>query len=244
MSEFKCHFDWYPEGALRAADRGDIVIIVDVLSFSTSVAYAVSNRAIIIPCSHPNMAEEIAFREKAVISVSRPDVSSKGKYSLSPATFLDIKAGERVILVSPNGARCCLNSNGAYKVIIGGLVNAQAIADYVAEFMKIFEKSVTVIACGEREYGSYDGILRRAEEDYLGAGAIISQLQCGKTNEALLCENCFIERQKDFKTEISNCQSGIELRELGYNKDIKLAIELNCLKVVPVYENGIIISND
>ncbi|MFH1701659.1 MAG: 2-phosphosulfolactate phosphatase [Candidatus Zixiibacteriota bacterium] len=244
MSNTKCHFDWFPKGALKAADQGDIVIIVDVLSFSTTVAYAVSNSAIIIPYYHPNMAEEIAFREKAIISVSRSEVPSKGKYSLSPATFLDIKAGEKVVLVSPNGARCCLNSNGAFEIIIGGFINAKAVCVYAMEIMKSSGKSVTVIACGEREYESFEGELRKADEDYLGAGAIISQLPCEKTNEAALCENYFIKHKDNLENEVSKCKSGLELSEWGYNKDVELAIKLNCLEVVPVYKNGIIASFD
>lgn len=238
MPEFKCHFDWFPKGASEAAARGDIIVIVDVLSFSTSVAYAVNNGAIIIPCFDPDLVEKIAEQNNALISVSRSDVPLKGKYSLSPATFLNAASGEKIVLASPNGARCCLNSAGAQQVIIGGIVNARAVADFVKLIIESTGKSVNVIACGEREYGSFDGELREAEEDYLGAGAIISYLNCNKTKEALACETYFDSHRENLATKISNCQSGVELSVLGYNQDVDLAIKLNCLKVVPVFENG------
>lgn len=37
---YHCKLDWGQRGALRAAQRGDVLVIVDTLSFSTAVATA------------------------------------------------------------------------------------------------------------------------------------------------------------------------------------------------------------
>ena len=95
--KYLINLDWGRRGALRAADRGDIVVIVDVLSFSTSVSVAVSRGALVYPCHIENDAEATARRIGAVAAVSRKAVPARGRYSLSPLTYLDIESGEKVV---------------------------------------------------------------------------------------------------------------------------------------------------
>ena len=43
-------FDWGQDGATRAGARGDVVVIVDTLRFSTTVAAHLSAGALVEPC--------------------------------------------------------------------------------------------------------------------------------------------------------------------------------------------------
>src|SRR5436309_15693141 len=47
---YRCRLEWGPEGARRGAERGDILVIVDTLSFSTTVVTAVREGGLIYPC--------------------------------------------------------------------------------------------------------------------------------------------------------------------------------------------------
>jgi 2-phosphosulfolactate phosphatase len=79
----------------------EVVVVVDVLSFSTCVDIAVSRRAQVLPYpSEGPGAEEFAREHRAELARAR----GEGQYSLSPLTFLDIAPGTRVVLPSPNGA--------------------------------------------------------------------------------------------------------------------------------------------
>ncbi|MBS4192756.1 hypothetical protein KHA94_21735 [Bacillus sp. FJAT-49705] len=49
LSPYVCRVEWGIRGARNAAERGDIIIIVDVLSFSSTVISAVNYGAIIYP---------------------------------------------------------------------------------------------------------------------------------------------------------------------------------------------------
>ena len=49
QSEYRIRFDWGEKGVAELAPISDIVIIVDVLSFSTCVDVAVARNATVLP---------------------------------------------------------------------------------------------------------------------------------------------------------------------------------------------------
>ncbi|NQU05578.1 MAG: 2-phosphosulfolactate phosphatase, partial [Calditrichaeota bacterium] len=113
QTNYRCRFDWGTEGAISAAERRDIVVVVDTLSFSTAVLTAVHNGGIIYPALDQDDLLEIAERIEAVKAVSRNDVPSEGLFSLSPETYQELEADTTVILASPNGASCCRAAKSA-----------------------------------------------------------------------------------------------------------------------------------
>lgn len=50
QSEFDLRCEWGSQGVAQIAPISDVVVIVDVLSFSTCVEVAANNDAIIFPC--------------------------------------------------------------------------------------------------------------------------------------------------------------------------------------------------
>src|SRR5512143_1119827 len=98
----RCYVDWGAEGAARAARYGNIIVIVDVLSFSTSVVAADSHGATIHPCLWGKDPAEIAKKVKGEVAVRRRDVPRKGRFSLSPLTYMGIQPGAHIVLTSPN----------------------------------------------------------------------------------------------------------------------------------------------
>ena len=237
----RCRLEWGWEGAQRAAQRGDILVVVDVLSFSTAVATAVHYGGRISPCVSPQAAERIVKNSGGEIAVSRNETPEKGRFSLSPCTFLGMEAGSMVVLPSPNGATCCDYGRAAPALYVGALLNAQAVADAVSETLTASDCSVTVLACGERwQPASLDGALRFALEDYLGAGAILAALPHSKSPEAWACEAAFLATRDRLETMLWECGSGIELRERGYPDDVRHAAQLNLYHTVPLLRNGVL----
>lgn len=59
---YRCRLDWGRYGTQQAAERGDILVIVDTLSFSTAVATAVQHGGVIYPCSREEQPADIAQR--------------------------------------------------------------------------------------------------------------------------------------------------------------------------------------
>ncbi|MCP4568132.1 MAG: 2-phosphosulfolactate phosphatase, partial [FCB group bacterium] len=63
---------------MRAAARGDIIVVVDVLSFSTVVATATWRKAMIYPCLEEDDPGKIARDIGGHVAVRRTEVPAKG----------------------------------------------------------------------------------------------------------------------------------------------------------------------
>src|SRR3954471_15683740 len=165
QSPHRVRMDWGWRGCRAAAERGDAIVLVDVLRFSTAVCAAAARGVTIYPANdHDDLA-----------AMCKQFDATQIENGLAPATYDSIQRGRRIVLRSPNGATCVRIASAAPVVIIGALVNRTAIAKCAGQILTETKLGVTVIACGERwSEPSDDGALRFAIEDYLGAGSILS----------------------------------------------------------------------
>jgi hypothetical protein len=89
--EFDVRCEWGERGVFVLAPVSHVIIIVDVLSFSTSVDIAVSRGAMVYPYSRrDNTALAYATSIGAVLAEPR---RKQAGYSLSPASLMDIPTG-------------------------------------------------------------------------------------------------------------------------------------------------------
>lgn len=242
---YRCRLDWGMGGTQEAAARGDIIVIVDTLSFSTTAVTAVHHGGIIYPCAREENPLVIAQRFGAKVAVHRQDVPHKGRFSLSPLTYLDIEPGTPVVLTSVNGATCSRYGQEVPFLFLGALINAKATAAAVSKLMQTTNLCVTVIACGELWLiPSQDKHLRMAVEDYLGAGAILSYLQFDKSPEARVACGAFGQMQHQLKDILWECGSGRELREGGFATDVCHAAQLNLYDSVPIMRGDCLVKFD
>lgn len=240
---FDIRFDWGQVGA-RAA-QADVSVIVDVLSFSTSVIVAVERGIRVFPCRwRGTSAEEYASQHDAVLSVGRLETTSddaKTAPSLSPTSLLACEAIPRLVLPSPNGSTIAavLHDSGS-TVAAGCLRNARAAAQWLAQMVEA-GKSIAVIAAGER--WREDDSLRPALEDQLGAGAILSEVlalgyQDRFSPEALTTAEAFLASRGHLRERMAACVGGRELVSKGFGSDVDIAGELNASTIVPVLIDG------
>jgi 2-phosphosulfolactate phosphatase len=225
QSEFDVRCEWGEPGVAALAPLSDVVIIVDVLSFSTSVEIAVNRGAVVYPYPwRDERAEVFAASTGAVLA---DPVRARGAYSLSPESLLSIGPGARLVLPSPNGAALTLAA-GPAPVLAGCLRNARAVA---AEAVR-YGRKIAVIAAGER-WPAGSG-LRPCVEDQVGAGAIISHLPGSLSPEALSAAAVYRDAQPRLGEVLGRCSSGKELIEGGFAGDVALAAQLNVSACVPV----------
>jgi 2-phosphosulfolactate phosphatase len=232
---YRVRLGWGRRGAREAAERGDVLVIVDTLSFSSAVVTAVHHGVAVYPCAEGEDPAVLAERAGADVAVRRAEVPAKGRFSLSPLTYIGVEAGARIVLSSPNGATCTRYASQSRELFVGCLLNATAVAAAASRILEEMDASVTVVACGERWIDpSEDGPLRVAIEDFLGAGAIVARLAQEKSPEARVCEAAFLGARGDLAELIWDCGSGRQLRECGFGDDVCHAARLDIYDTVPV----------
>ncbi len=214
QSAYQVRFEWGLTGLLAIAADDPVVVVVDVLSFSTAVSVALSRGAAVLPFPwRDERAAEFAREHDASLAGPRG-----GPHSLSPVSLRSLPLHSRIVLPSPNGSTICFGASCS-TVTTGCFRNRRA----VVELVKSFRRPVAVIAAGEQWP---DGSLRPALEDLLGAGAIISQLPGARSAEAHTAALAF-EATTNLSAVLSRCASGIELSELGFSGDVAAAAEVD-----------------
>jgi len=220
--------EWGPVGARTLAERSDVVVVVDVLSFSTAVTVAVERGAKVWPHTGGEPARQLARDIDAVLAGTR---SSHEGLTLSPASLLGVDRDTRLVLPSPNGSSIAFAAvNAEVPVVAGCLRNAKAVALALQEVER-----VAIVPAGERWS---DGSLRPAYEDLVGAGAVIDRLVASNPDLELTPESEVAAMAFRALRPLEDCVSGIELVERGFAEDVRIAADVDSSDVVPRLVEG------
>lgn len=237
--EASVHLEWGAIGARQAAERGDLVAVVDVLSFSTTLAVAAERGLTSIVYSGEEIASmgglPAAGERLGARPISRQRRVAPGELSLSPASLLTADRDQRVLFTSFNGALVVSASQDAPGVYVVALRNATAAARLVAAAVREgLAARVTLIACGEQwtSVAPQDAGFRPSVEDWVGAGHIAAAL----SREGLVL-SAEARVAIPSATDLEAIRSSVSARELlaaGFQKDVDLALEVDVSDVVPV----------
>ena len=114
QNEFDVRLEWGQKGVEELSSISDVVIIIDILSFSTCVDIVTGNLASVIPYKWKDKtAVEFAKNKNAILADSKQQYSTS--YSLSPTSLLAVKKQEKIVLPSPNGSTLSLATGNAIR---------------------------------------------------------------------------------------------------------------------------------
>lgn len=236
---YNLRFEWGLSGAKAVAPECDLAIVVDVLSFTTTLSVAMDAGIAVLPYHfRGDEAQAYAQQKDAVVAVGR-SVARGDQISLSSPTIRDRAVHpERLVLPSPNGSTISYELRESVSCVVGGcLRNVDAIGQWVAAKFPA-DARIAIIAAGEKWP---DGTLRPAVEDLWGAGALITAITRGRqanlSPEARVAADAWASVGADLATQLEQCASGRELIEAGYPRDVSIATELNSSNAVPVLEH-------
>ena len=223
-----------PTGAAAIAAGADVAVVVDVLSFTTTLGVALERGITVHPYPwRDDGAEAYAAARDAVLAVGRFEAAGQvGRATLSPASLEQVSGVERLVLPSPNGSTIAflLAESGA-QVVGACLRNAPAVAAWLRPQVDGGAR-VAVVPAGERWP---DGSLRPAVEDLWGAGAVLSALGAGGLSpEARVAAAAFEAVRPRLADELAACAGGVELADGGFGDDVRIAGEHAVSEVVPV----------
>jgi 2-phosphosulfolactate phosphatase len=232
---FAYRFDWGVEGLEALAGEAAVVVVIDVLRFTTAVSCALEAGAVVLPYRwRDDSAAAYAASQRAVLAGRR----ELGELSLSPTDLLTVDAGTRLVLPSPNGSTIAFRARelGVPHVLAGSIRNATATARAARELAG--SGPIAVIAGGER-WGTADGPLRPAVEDLLGAGAVLAALDPSAavsgarcSPEAAAARAAFVGARPLLYQVLCDSASGRELIGRGWEDDVANAAALDVSPVV------------
>jgi 2-phosphosulfolactate phosphatase len=213
-----------------------VLVIVDVLTFSTAVDVAVSRGGTVYPFPFDELsaAQIAANGVGAVLAQKRGQAA--GAFSLSPASLLALPRGTKLMLPSPNGSRLSVIADrlpNRIPVLTGCLRNAATVAK-VARVMA-GDGPIAVVPAGEHWP---DGSLRPAIEDLLAAGAILDRLNGPYSPEAQVARDAYRAAGHELARLVRLSVSGLELVDRGFAGDIDLAVEEDVSACAPVLIDG------
>lgn len=216
------HVEWGLAGLREGGRQAEVVVVVDVLLFSTLVVMAAERGLDTWPVrAEDQYAGRIAERVGAALVVDPRDGLGA------------IASGQPLAVVSPTAALCLAAAASGATVVAAGLRNASAVGRWVGAGGP---RRVVVAAAGERWR---DGTPRVAVEDLLGAGAVLAATGFEVMSaEAQVAVAAFESSRPSLGEILRTCTSGRELAARGRGADVPRAAELDASDVVPVLRNG------
>ncbi len=228
---FAYRFDWGPNGLRALAPVCAVVVIVDVLRFTTAVSAAVEAGAEVLPYRWEDDGAPAYAEAHGAVLAARHD---RTRPTLSPTDLLHLTPGTRVVLPSPNGSALSFaaRDHGATHVLAGCLRNATATARAALDLAE--GRPIGVIAAGERWRGA-TGPLRPAVEDLLGAGAVLAAIDPSAAVSAPCCSPeaaaaraAFVAARPRLSETLVAAVSGRELHDrFGWDDDVETAAALD-----------------
>jgi 2-phosphosulfolactate phosphatase len=228
-----------PLEVLPQGTTNRLVVIVDVLRASTSVATALGNGArTIIPLQG---ADEVIFRSK---EFHRSQILLAGEQKMLPITGFDMGnspqaftrdavESKTILFTTTNGTRALLGVQGARDIVIASYVNFTA----VLTMMKVAASSNTDIAiiCAGEE-GSF------TLEDAACAGryvrAIPKRAESVTLNDAASASVLIEKKYGDNIAKVfKESEHGQALEAAGFGDDLTAAAEVDSYSVVPIYQD-------
>ena len=228
QSTYDIRCEWGEKGISVLAPVCDVLVIVDILSFSTSLDIAVSKHAVVYPY---RWKDEGVYTYAEEMCAEVADRQNSNGFNLSPGSLGNLPDNARLVLPSPNGSMITLAA-GSTPVLAGCFRNCRAVA---RSAMKGGRK-IGVVPAGERWE---DNSLRPCFEDLAGAGAIINHLEGTLSPEAEVAKLIFENCKDSLAEKLRNCGSGKEKRAKNEARDIDLSADLDVSECVPFYSDGV-----
>jgi 2-phosphosulfolactate phosphatase len=213
---------------------GAIVVIIDVLRATSTIATALFNGAkCVIPVDSVAKCIELGKKIDGITAGERDGKIAEGlKYGNSPLEYpSSFIKGKTLVLTTTNGTRLLQMAldEGAGTIITGSFPNLSAVCDFI-----VSQKRNVVLGCAAWKD-------KFNIEDTLFAGAVISRVKeyfdinC---DSSIAAEHLYQLSKNDLYEAIKPTSHFKRLSGFGLEKDIRYCLTPDQANVLPVYDNG------
>jgi len=212
------------------------VVVVDMLRATSVIATAINNGCnSAIPVLTIEEALNIACddKEKYILGGERKALKIEGfNCSNSPLEYTkSMVQGKTLVMTTSNGTRAIRGSAGARNILIGALINADAVAKRIVEL----DNDVIIVNAGTLGEFSMD--------DFICSGYII---ECVKKYVAVnlsdiaTTANYVYRNNENVVDFIKYAKHYKRIMELNFIDDLEYCCKKDIIPIVPEYINGII----
>ncbi|RLS38520.1 MAG: 2-phosphosulfolactate phosphatase [Planctomycetota bacterium] len=221
-----------PETIAPSALAGGVVVVIDILRATTVIVHALTHGArAVVPAASIDEARSLASRWPAsdrLLGGERHGLTIEGfdldnsPYSYSP----EVVAGKTIVFTTTNGTRAMRWASQADEILVGAFANLSAVVRYLENETR----PVHLLCAGTDQ--------RISAEDLLFAGAVADRLQ---DRFQIHCESQIFRefahqhgvRADDRLLTLRASAGGLNLIELGFDRDIERASQIDLSTVVP-----------
>jgi len=222
---------------LHLYDAGNaIVVIIDVLRATSTIATALNNGAkYVIPVDSVAKCIELGKQINCVTAGERDGKIAEGlSYGNSPFEYSrEFIEGKILVLTTTNGTKLLHMAldKGARYIVTGSFVNLSAICEFLLR-----QNQNVVLGCAAWK----DKI---NIEDTLFAGAVINRVKNNfsiNCDSSMIAEALYLESKRDIYRFMKQQNASHYLRLTGYGleKDIRYCLTKDTANVLPLYVDG------
>ncbi len=211
-------------------------VVIDVLRATSVIITAVSNSCKeVIPVLTTREAFDIRLTTKGCLLGGERNAVKVAGFDLSnsPMEYTKEKVGGKtLVLTTTNGTRAIKGSIGARNLLIGGIINGQAVADRILNL----DNDTVIVNAGTQDKFSMD--------DFICSGFIIASVM-EKNKHIELTDIAkialYIYRNNSSITDfIKNAAHYERMKELSLLDDLEYCCKKNITSVVPEVIDGVI----
>ncbi len=221
-----------PETIAPSDLAGGVVVLIDVLRATTVIVHALTHGArAVVPAASVEEAFALGTRwpvGERLLGGERHGVTIEGfdldnsPWSYSP----EVVGGQTIVFTTTNGTRAMRWASQAAEILVGAFTNLSAVARYLEQ-----EARPVHLLCAGTD-------LRISAEDLLLAGAVADRL---KDRFQIHCESrIYLEfyqqhgiQNADRLHTLRSSAGGRNLVELGFDRDIERASQIDLSSIVP-----------
>ena len=213
-------------------------VVIDVLrATSTIVAALTAEIPYIVPVA--TVAEARAYDKSGAcyLGGERQRLRPEGfHFGNSPLEYLNIEQPQPLIFTTTNGTRALQRVQGSSSILVASFSNAAAVAQALLQT----NAPVLLVCAGTRG--------KIAAEDVLCAGLLIQEMQNRATlqlsDAAQIALSSYQHAAANLTESLLQTDSGRALAQLGWQRDVLYAAQINQVPLVPYYKDGRIVAGN
>ena len=223
-----------------AAERGDIIVAIDVLRCSSSIVTALANGAkAVLPVSTLSGARSLARKHGAILAGERKGKRPKGfQLGNSPLEFKgEVVRDRTVVVTTTSGTKAIILGKKGRNVLVGSFLNLDATVRLGVRLAESSSSGVSLVTAGRG--GAF------SLEDFLCAGAISEQLS---QSGAKLDDGCMAASHawRNVRSDLpSALRKGLHakyLDSLGFGEDVDFVAKVNLFDIAVILKGDQVVA--